>query len=149
LDDFYDLAECSRNRTEKAISYIIFKNADLSRPAWPLVWDKDRLMGSTALLAQLRQAVDANFQKQVDFLAEMVRFPSLRGQEAPLQDWLAARLRERGYAVDRYTLEEVPVRHHPNASPVADTDYSRAVQVVAAHRPSQPKGRSLILQGHV
>ncbi|MDB5369099.1 MAG: acetylornithine deacetylase or succinyl-diaminopimelate desuccinylase [Roseomonas sp.] len=106
-------------------------------------------MVAPALLDQIRNAVDANFEDQVEFLATVVRFPSIRGQEAPLQDFLARRFSERGYAVDRYTLDEVPLSSHPKASPVADTDYSRAVQVVAAHRPASPKGRSLILQGHV
>ena len=37
----------------------------------------------------------------------------------------------------------------PGFSPVMDTDYSRAVQVVASLRAPKPAGRSLILQGHV
>src|SRR5262245_52647072 len=37
----------------------------------------------------------------------------------------------------------------PGFSPVMDTDYSRAVQVVASLRAPKPTGRSLILQGHV
>jgi acetylornithine deacetylase len=101
------------------------------------------------LLNALRDAIDDQFEEEVRFLATLVRFPSLRGQEAPLQDWLARQLRDRGYAVDRYTLDEVPLRSHSNASPILDTDYAGAVQVVAAHRPKEAKGRSLILQGHV
>ena len=34
-------------------------------------------------------AIDAGFDNQVQFLQELVRFPSLRGREAPLQDWFA------------------------------------------------------------
>lgn len=101
------------------------------------------------LLERLRTAIDETFAEQVAFLAHVVRFPSVRGKEAPLQDWLARQFRDRGYAVDRYTLADVPLASHPNASPVADTDYTQAVQVVAAHRPKAPMGRSLILQGHV
>jgi acetylornithine deacetylase len=101
------------------------------------------------LLERLREAVDKNFASQVEFLTRVVQFPSVRGKEAPLQDWLARQFRDRGYAVDRYTLAEVPLVDHPHASPIADTDYSQAVQVVAAHRPTKPQGRSLILQGHV
>ncbi|HEY0418918.1 MAG TPA: ArgE/DapE family deacylase, partial [Acetobacteraceae bacterium] len=39
--------------------------------------------------------------------------------------------------------------HLPGFSPVMDTDYCQAVQVVATVRAPEQKGRSLILQGHV
>ena len=55
-------------------------------------------------------AIDAGFDAQVAFLQELVRFPSLRGREAPLQDWIARQLAARGYAVDRFTIADVPLR---------------------------------------
>jgi acetylornithine deacetylase len=100
-------------------------------------------------LARLSDAVDANFDRQVAFLADIVRFPSLRGAEAPLQDWIARELRGRGYAVDRFSLADVPLASHPKASPMVDVDPAGSVQVVAAHRAEAPTGRSLILQGHI
>ena len=106
-------------------------------------------MPSPALLDRLRQAVAAGFDRQTAFLADLVRFPSVRGQEGPLQDWMAQQLAARGYSVDRYTLAEVEMDHLPGFSPVLDTDYSRAVQVVGVQRAPSPSGRSLILQGHV
>ena len=106
-------------------------------------------MPDPALFERLRHAVDAGFDRQTAFLADLVRFPSVRGQEAPLQDWMARQLAERGYSVDRYTLAEVEMSHLPGFSPVMDTDYSRAVQVVGTRRARSPIGRSLILQGHV
>src|SRR6201999_3826077 len=99
--------------------------------------------------ARLDKAVDDNFARQVDWLATLVRFPSLRGQEAPCQDWIAREFATRGWAVDRYTLADVPMNTLPGFSPVMDTDYTRAVQVVASLRAPKPAGRSLILQGHV
>ena len=39
--------------------------------------------------------------------------------------------------------------HLPGFSPVMDTDYTQAVQVVATVRSPQQAGKSLILQGHV
>lgn len=106
-------------------------------------------MPDAATLARLSEAVDANFEREVAFLADMVRFPSLRGSEAPLQDWLARAFTARGYAVDRFTLAEVPLAAHPKASPMVDVDPAGSVQVVAAHRAKAPTGRSLILQGHI
>lgn len=106
-------------------------------------------MPDAALLACLAQAVDEGFEAEVAFLADLVRFPSRRGEEAPLQDWLAAEFRRRGYAVDRFTLAEVPLADHPKACPMVGVDPAASVQVVATHRPPLATGRSLILQGHV
>jgi len=103
----------------------------------------------TGIQDRLRRAVDAGFARQVAFLSDLVRFPSVRGQEAPLQDWIARQLADRGYSVDRYTLADVDMFNLPGFSPVMDTDYTRAVQVVGAKRATPPTGRSLILQGHV
>ncbi len=60
-------------------------------------------MADSQAMARIAAAIDVNFDKQVQFLAELVRFPSLRGREAPLQDWFARQMAARGYAVDRYT----------------------------------------------
>ena len=106
-------------------------------------------MPDAALLARLRHAVQAGFAAQTEFLAELVRFPSVRGQEAPLQDWMARQLASRGYSVDRYTLADVDMANLPGFSPVMDADYSRAVQVVGTRRANAATGRSLIIQGHV
>ena len=106
-------------------------------------------MPDAALLERLHDAVDAGFARQTAFLAEMVRYPSVRGQEAPLQDWIARQLAARGYAIDRYTLDQVAMQNLPGYSPVMDTDYAHAVQVVASRPAAEPAGRSLILQGHV
>ena len=106
-------------------------------------------MTTSNLQARLASAVDQNFERQVAWLATLVQFPSLRGQEAPCQDWIAREFTARQWAVDRYTLAEVPMSHLPGFSPIVDADYTRAVQVVASLRPRAPKGKSLILQGHV
>ena len=106
-------------------------------------------MTDNALLARLTTAVDAVFDKQVAFLQELVRFPSLRGQEAPLQDWMAREFTRRGYVVDRFTLADVGLPSHEKAAPMVDVDPAGSVQVVAAHRPQNPTGRSLIIQGHI
>lgn len=106
-------------------------------------------MPSPDLKARLAEAVAANFPDQTEFLQNLVRFPSTRGNEAPCQDWIARQLATRGYNVDRYTLDQVDMTNLPGFSPVMDTDYSRNVQVVGTARAQDPTGRSLILQGHV
>ena len=99
--------------------------------------------------AEIAAAVESNWQAQIAWLRELVSFPSLRGREAPCQDWLAHDFAARGWSVDRYVLADVDMAHLPGFSPVMDTDYARAVQVVATIRSPEQRGRSLILQGHV
>jgi acetylornithine deacetylase len=107
-------------------------------------------MPDAVLLARLQSAVEEGWPRQLAWLQTLVRFPSLRGQEAPCQDWIAREFAARGWSVDRYTLAEVAMDHLPGFSPVMDTDYSRAVQVVGTIRTPDPgAGRSLVLQGHV
>ena len=98
---------------------------------------------------KIAAAVDAAFDDVVAWLGQLVSFPSLRGEEAPCQDWLAREFSGRGWSVDRYTLADVEMAHLPGFSPVMDTDYARAVQVVASLRAPSQTGKSLILQGHV
>ncbi len=106
-------------------------------------------MPDAAIRSRLEAAIDANWEQQIAWLRQIVSFPSLRGREGPCQDWIARSFAARGWSVDRYTLDQVSMDHLPGHSPVMDTDYSRAVQVVATVRPPVVKGRSLILQGHV
>ena len=74
---------------------------------------------------QLSAAIDQNWTRQVDWLKSLVSFPSLRGEEAPCQDWIAREFAQRGWAVDRYTLADVAMETLPGFSPVMDTDYSQ------------------------
>jgi acetylornithine deacetylase len=98
--------------------------------------------------ARIRDAVDAGFEREVAFLADFVRIPSLRGQEAPAQDFMAAALAERGYAVDKWRIAVDDLKGLRGFAPVVDTSYQQAYTVVGCHRPDNPTGRSLILQGH-
>ena len=100
------------------------------------------------LTQQIFQAVDAGFDAQVVFLADLTRLPSLRGHEAPAQDFMAAAMRARGLEVDRWKIDLADIRHLPGFSPVA-VSYDDAWNVVGRHRPRGVAGKSLILNGHV
>ncbi|MFN3448809.1 MAG: ArgE/DapE family deacylase, partial [Roseococcus sp.] len=95
-------------------------------------------MPDKAVLQRLSDAVEAGFEEEVRFLADMVRHPSLRGREAPLQDHLARWFAARGYAVDRFSLADVPLDQHPKASPMVEADPAASLQVVAARRAEAP-----------
>ena len=106
----------------------------------------------TSLDPQLSQdilaAVEAGFEDQIGFTQDLIRLPSLRGQEQTAQDFMHRAFAARGYAVDRWTIDVEDIRHHPGFSPVK-VDYSQALNVVGAHRPRDESGRSLILNGHI
>ena len=105
-------------------------------------------MADADLQRRILKAVDDGFDQQVAFLADLTRLPSLRGQEAPAQDFMAHAFREHGLTVDRWKIEVEDIRHLPGFSPVA-VSYDDAWNVVGSHRPQRPKGKSLILNGHI
>ncbi len=96
----------------------------------------------------LMDAVDEGFGAQISQTADLVRFPSTRGAEAPAQDFMAGQMRDRGLDVDRFKVDIDEIRHWPGFSPV-HVDYDNAWNVVGSRRVANPKGRSLILNGHI
>ena len=100
------------------------------------------------LADEILAAIDEGFDKQIDFTRQLVRFPSLRGQEHTAQDFLFDAMRERGLAMDRWAIDVADIERHPGFSPVK-VDYTNAINVVGTHRPKETTGRSLILNGHV
>ena len=101
-----------------------------------------------ALSEAILKSVDEGFEAQLATTAELVRHPSLRGQEHTAQDFVFRQLSGRGYAMDRWAIDVEDIRHHPGFSPVT-VSYENAINVVATHRPREESGRSLILNGHI
>ena len=97
---------------------------------------------------KIKNAVDAGFDEQVDFTAELVKFPSRRGQEHTAQDFMALAMRDQGLAVDRWQIDVKQLMHLPGFSPIY-VDYDNAFNVVGTHRDESGKGRSLILNRHI
>ena len=71
-----------------------------------------------ALSARILGAVDQGFEAQVRFTQELIRYPSLRGQEHTAQEYYFQELRRRGYAMDRFTIDVREIEDHPGFSPV-------------------------------
>ena len=94
------------------------------------------------------RAIDNGFARQVAFLADLVRFPSQRGEEHAAQSFMAAAYEADGYAVDMWRVDVDAIRNLPGFSPVA-VSYDDAFNVVATHTPRNATGRSLILNGHI
>jgi acetylornithine deacetylase len=106
------------------------------------------IMPDSGLTSEIMASVEAGFDEQLAVTRELTAIPSLRGREAPAQDYMARAYRERGLAVDRWKIDVNDIRHLPGFSPVM-VDYDDAWNVVASHRPRESKGRSLIVNGHI
>ena len=102
----------------------------------------------TEISSKIRAAVKAGFAKQTEFTQQLVRFPSTRGNEHTVQDFMAREMRRRGLAVDVFGMDETLISKHPGGSKFSPK-HSAAPIVVGIHRPRKEIGRSLILQGHV
>lgn len=93
-------------------------------------------------------SVEAGFDDQVGYTQDLIRLRSVRGDEHVIQDRVFRELRSRGYAMERYDMDQEAIERHPGGSPFSD-EHSRAPIVVGIHRPRAESGRSLILQAHV
>jgi len=76
------------------------------------------------LVTGILAAVDASFGDQVAFTQDLVRYPSLRGQEHSAQAFVYESLAEREYAMDRWSIDVAEIEAHPGFSPVA-VNYER------------------------
>ena len=101
-----------------------------------------------AIRDRIISSVDQGFDEQIAYTQDLIRFPSTRGAEHAVQDFVFRALRNRGYAMDRFEMDEEAIARHPGGAPFSE-EHSRAPIVVGIHRPREEKGRSLIMQGHV
>lgn len=100
------------------------------------------------VILRIKDAVDQNFDEQIDFLAELVGFASLRGQEAPAQEFMAETMQGMGLEVDKWLINVEDLEGYPGYSPQLSA-LDCALGVVGVHTPDVQKGKSLILNGHI
>jgi len=100
------------------------------------------------LKSRILEAVSDGFEEQITFTQDLVRYPSIRGQEHTAQDFVYKALNERGYTMDRWSIDTKEIEDHPGFSPVT-VAYDNAINVVGIHRPKQEQKKSLILNGHI
>lgn len=82
-------------------------------------------------------------------LQELVREPSLLGQEAGAQAVVRRVFDALGLEVQEFLIDEARLKQHPGYSP-SIVSYAGRPNVVGTHRPVGPvRGRSLILNGHI
>ncbi len=98
---------------------------------------------------QILDAVAARQAHSVALLSELVRQPSLLGDEAGAQAVMAREFQALGLQVHAFEIDEAKIKDHPGYSP-SILPYAGRRNVVGTHRPAGPvRGRSLILNGHI
>lgn len=101
-----------------------------------------------ALEKDLLATVEASRDELVSLASSLVRFPSLMGEEAAAQDYIEGLFRGMGLKVDRFAVRDEELRHLPGYSPAVGR-WQRHDNVIGVHQPSETRGRSLILNGHI
>jgi acetylornithine deacetylase len=100
-----------------------------------------------ALAGEIRRAVDARRGDTVRLLQDLVRIPSVTGEEGAVQEVVERAFRERGLALDRW--EATPKEVAPYLDHVGEQkSYSNRPNVVGV-RGGRGEGRSILLNAHV
>jgi acetylornithine deacetylase len=91
--------------------------------------------------------VDRHKGEVAGFLQDLVRIPSVTGEEGPIQRFIADRLKELGLTVDQFEPDLFSLRKHPAFVEVS-RGYEGRPNVVGVLKGAG-SGRSLLFNGHV
>ena len=95
---------------------------------------------------ELLDLIDARRDHAVDFLQTLIRFPSVTGNEGPIQAHLKDHLEEMDLEIDMWDMDAEEIQKHPAAAVVTES-YEGRPNIVAT-RKGTGGGRSLLLNGH-
>jgi acetylornithine deacetylase len=101
---------------------------------------------SSDIRQQVLAQVDADADKAVKFLQQMVAIPSVTGDEARIQRFLADTMGKMGLLLDQWETNWEELKKHPGYRPV-DRGYEGRPNIVATWRGTG-EGRTLLLNGH-
>src|SRR5512144_2338812 len=96
---------------------------------------------------QVLEWSDQNRNAIVSFLQDLIRIPSVTGEEGRIQQWIAGRLKEMGLIVDVFEPDLAALRKHPAFVEVAQ-GYEGRPNVVGLLKGAGG-GKSLLFNGHV
>ncbi|MBS4048041.1 MAG: ArgE/DapE family deacylase [Alphaproteobacteria bacterium] len=100
-------------------------------------------------LTDIRDAVGSLRDDAVALLSDMVRCPSLLGDEKSAQDLVRGVFENMGLQVDEFAIDEEKLKSHPGYSP-SIVSYDGRHNIVGLHRPRHgTRGKSLIFNGHI
>ncbi len=95
---------------------------------------------------KILDTIDKNRDKAITFLQDMVRIPSVTGDEAAIQRFLSDYMRRIGLEVDMWETDWEKLKQHPGYRPV-NRGYEGRPNIVATLKGTGG-GRSLLLNGH-
>ncbi len=105
-------------------------------------------MGADDARRRVLEAVDANWQREVEFLRGLVTRRSTLGDEAAVQRFIAAELAELGLDVDVWEIDPARIARLPGYGPV-EWSFAGRPNVGARRLAAGDGGRSLVFQGHI
>ncbi|KAF1975019.1 acetylornithine deacetylase [Bimuria novae-zelandiae CBS 107.79] len=104
---------------------------------------------SPSLTQSIISAVAENFPAELAFIQEVIQYGGQRGDESTVQEELFQQYTSRGYATTKLSMDTDALSKQYGAGKVT-TKHSTAPVVVGVLEPkSPPKGKSLILNGHI
>ena len=95
---------------------------------------------------KLLDLIDGKRDHAVEFLQDLVRFPSVTGNEGPIQGHLKDYLAAMSLEIDMWDMDAAEIQKHPAAAVVTES-YEGRPNIVAT-RKGVGGGRSLLLNGH-
>jgi acetylornithine deacetylase len=101
---------------------------------------------SATIRKEVLHKIDAQRARCIAFLQQMIAIPSVTGDEAKIQRFLADYLAKLGLAVDMWETRWEELKKHPAYRPV-DRGYEGRPNIVATLKGTGG-GRSLLLNGH-
>jgi acetylornithine deacetylase len=93
-------------------------------------------------------AIDAAWEREIEFLRGLVSRPSTLGEEARVQRFVAEGLADMGLEVDMWEIDQAEIARLPGYGPV-EWSFAGRPNVASRWRAAGEGGRSLVLQGHV
>src|SRR5919108_1659193 len=101
---------------------------------------------SASIGPMLLRKIDESRDKAISFLRQMIAIPSVTGDEAKIQKFLADYMRKIGLDVDMWETDWETLKKHPGYRPV-ERGYEGRPNIVATLKGTGG-GRSLLLNGH-
>ncbi|MHA1833560.1 MAG: ArgE/DapE family deacylase [Candidatus Baldrarchaeia archaeon] len=91
--------------------------------------------------------IDENQKEIIKFLQELISFPSVSGNEAEIQNFIAQKLKNMGLKVDVWEPDINELKKHPGYVPI-EGNYKNRPNVVGILK-GKGNGKSLLFNGHV
>ena len=104
-------------------------------------------MTHNAVLEKIFNRIEMNEEEMIGSLQNLVRIPSLVGQETKAQDYMETLYRQIGLTIDRFEADRDTICRHPAYVDIPGS-YENRPNIVGVHKGNSD-GNSLILNGHV